>query len=211
MITANRSRSRQAGVTLVELMVTMLITSLVGAMIVAAYMLTSRSDRQASQDHQALATLRLANDRIERDLRQARRIYNDSTAGRLHMWVDYDRDNQQDLSERITFEITTNNGLAPAVAGTTSTLRRKTDAPASTSLLIADNMQLFPPADVDRLTFQYLNAVGGAAFAPVAAPSSVWTDTTLVDVRLASDAAEGPYPAPRTLKTEVRLRNATTY
>jgi Tfp pilus assembly protein PilW len=211
MSSTKPNRSSQAGVTLVELMVTMLITSLVGAMIVAAYIVTSRSDRQASQDHQALATLRLSTDRIEGDLRQARRIYQDSTANRLHMWVDYDRDNQQDLSERITFEITTNSGLSPAVAGTTSTLRRKTDAPGTAPMLIADNMQLFPPANADRLTFQYLNAAGGTAFTPVAAPSSVWTDTTLVDVRLASDAAEGPYPAPRTLKTEVRLRNATTY
>lgn len=208
---ATSKRAGEVGMTLVELMVAMLITGIVAAMVVAAYILTTRVDRQTSQDHQALSTLRLATDRIERDLRQARRVYKDSNASRLHMWVDYDRDNQQDLSERITFEIKTNNGLAPATAGTTSTLTRTTDDPATSPLLIADNMQLFPPADVDRLTFQYLNALGATAFTSVAAPSASWTATTLVDIRFASDAAEGPYPAPRTLKTEVRLRNATTY
>ena len=211
MSTSTARRRGQTGMTLVELLVGMLITGLVAAMMVSAYVVTTRSDRQASQDHQALASLRLATDRVERDLRQARRVYKDSTGSQLHMWVDYDRDNQQDLSERITFEVTTNNGLAAAVAGTTSTLRRKTDAPGMSPLIIVDNMQLFPPSDVNRLTFQYLNSIGATAFTAVAAPSSTWTDTTIVDIRLASDAAEGPYPAPRTLKTEVRLRNATTY
>jgi Tfp pilus assembly protein PilW len=197
--------------TLVELMVVVLLTGLVGAMMVAAYMVTARTDRATAQDHQALANLRIATDRIERELRQARRVYRDSNASRLHFWVDYDRDNQQDPSERVTFIVTTNTGAAPSATGTTSTLWRRTDEPGSPQVIVTTGMQLFPATDADRLTFQYKNQAGTTAFTSVAAPSTEVTPTSLIELRLASDEAEGPYPAPRTLKTEVRLRNATTY
>ena len=201
----SRRRARtpgQAGMTLVELMIAMLLTGILCSAILAAFIVTDRTDRQTGQDSQALASLRLVNDRIAKELRQARRVYSDSTGAKLHIWVDGDRDNQQDPSERITFAITTNSGGAAVAAGTTSTITRVTDAPGAVKIPIATNMQLFPAS----ATFVY-----SPSYTSVASPSTVWTDVTLVSMTIASDDAPGPFPAPRTLKTDMRLRNATTY
>jgi Tfp pilus assembly protein PilW len=206
---SRRHRDGETGMTLVELLVVVLLTGIIAAVMVAAFIVTTRSDRQTGQDAQSLANLRIATDRIEKDLRQARRVYMDSNATRLRIWVDSDRDNQQDLAERITFSLTTDNGLAPAVGGSTATLRRTTAAPGAPNMIMASGMQLFPTS----ATFEYRNTVNPStpAFTPVAGPTATWTDTSLVKVTLAADEAPGPYPGPRTLLTEVRLRNATTY
>jgi len=192
--------------TLVELMIATLLTGLLVSVMLTAFVVTSRTERQTGQDTQALASLRLVNDRIARELRQARRVYADSTGTRLHVWIDADRDNQQDPSERITFEITTNSGSAPAAAGSTSTITRTTDASGATKVPIATNMQLFPVSASSPATFVY-----SPTFTAVTAPSITWTDVSLVAITTAADDAPGPFPAPRTLKTEMRLRNATTY
>jgi prepilin-type N-terminal cleavage/methylation domain-containing protein len=195
-------RPGQRGMTLIELMIAVLLTGIILSMFVAAYMVVTRTDRQTSQDAQSLAQLRVATDRIERDLRQARRVYQDSNGSRLHLWVDSDRDNQQDLSERVTFELTTDNGLAPVATGSAATLRRKTDVVGAAPMIVSTGMQMFPSSP----TFAY-----SPTFTVAAAPSTAWTDTTLVSITLAADEAPGPYPGPRTLKTDLRMRNARTY
>jgi len=192
--------------TLVELLVVMLIMGIVGTIMMMAIMMTSRTDRQTDQDLRALNDLRLASTHMQRDLRQARRLYMDSTATRVHFWVDEDRDNQQEPSERINYEIVTRDGGPPVAEGSPAMLVRYTDAAPSQRFVVSEQMQLFPATALDRLTFQY-----SPTFTPAPTPSTEWARTTLVTLTFAADAAPGPYPGTRTLRTNIRMRNARTY
>ncbi len=207
-------RHNQEGMTLVELLVATLLTSIVCAFMLIAILTTTRADASNDQESRALAQLRISAGRVMNELREARRLYADSTSTRLHFWVDTDRDNQQDPGERITYLIRSKTGATPVADGTPAVMVRRTDAPGSTEMLISDELQLFPPdaagtvPELRRDTFQYPTY---QPFTQVPSPSTTWTDVTLVSFVLAADTAPGPYPAARTLKTDVRMRNARTF
>jgi type II secretory pathway pseudopilin PulG len=106
--------------TLVELMVSMAILSVVSIILLTGLFSANKIETYTSQDSQTLTSLRVSMERFEKELRGARKVYDDSTATKVHFWLDFDRDNQQDLSERITWEVT--------AAGDGANLTRKTDA-----------------------------------------------------------------------------------
>jgi type II secretory pathway pseudopilin PulG len=81
----------------------------------------TQTESYLSQESIALAELRTATERFGKEVRQARVIYADSTSKMVHFWVDSDRDHQQNLNERISWEIVaTSEGMAQ--------LQRRTDA-----------------------------------------------------------------------------------
>jgi type II secretory pathway component PulJ len=94
----------ESGISLPELMVGSFITMLVGALLVASITAALRVEDFTSEDSQALGELRTATERFEKEVRQARKVYVGSTGDRIQFWVDYDRDNQQDLEEQIIWE-----------------------------------------------------------------------------------------------------------
>jgi prepilin-type N-terminal cleavage/methylation domain-containing protein len=171
---------REDGLTLAELMVAMALLSVLTTLVLAGVMAVHRATRYSDQDSVALGQLRTAVDRIEKEVRQARRVYSDSDAQLLRVWVDYDRDNQQDLSERITWELQSVDGEAHLV--------RLTDEPGSTERIVGRELVFEDVFEYDAASVE---------------------DTAVVSIALRADTltnVEGPQA--RMMRTDVRLRNA---
>lgn len=96
---------REVGASIVEAMVAMLVSGMVVAILLTGYVSAGRAELYTDHDAQALSVLRSATAQFGRELRQARKVYADSTSRKIRFWVDYDRDNQQEASERITWEL----------------------------------------------------------------------------------------------------------
>lgn len=169
-----------AAITIVEMMVAMVISSLVVLAITAALITGQRAERLGAADSETLGDLRHAMDMVTTDLRQARRVFSDSSSTMVHMWIDEDRDYVEDTAEKITWEIVTVGGI--------TRLQRRNDAD-STPVVAADHL-----------------VSGGSSF--TYKPSVA--DPTVIGVRLEADADVGSGLGSRVLETEVRLRNADT-
>src|SRR5687767_8749315 len=106
-------RRDERGMSLAELLVGMVISMMVMGVLVTGAVAIYRANNYTDQDSETLGALRTALDRFEKEARQGRRIYSTSTSSRVYLWVDYDRDNQQDLVEKITWSVVqTSTGVA---------------------------------------------------------------------------------------------------
>lgn len=171
----------EAGFSLVELMVTVVLAGIIGSATVGITTSALRSQRFAVGQRVAMDDSRTAVDRMLGEVRGARRVYPDSTGTRLHVWVDSNADNVQDASEQIVYEIVAGGGSAQ--------LRRSTAAAAVSPRTVVSNVDPASP---------------GFGYTPVPSPT---TPTRLVgiDIRTAlSGAADAPTVA---VSTDVRLRN----
>ena len=183
----SRIRRDERGISFVEMMVATAISAMVGSLLIAALTMVTRVDRFTRQDSQALAELRTASERFQKEMRQARKIYDvdtppASTGTIAHFWVDYNRDNQQNADERIIWRLET--------ASSGMRLVRTNDEKEASAL------------------DPFIEAVGlvtGSSFVYNPAPP----DTTVVTLTLRADINTGDQPSGRTVRTQVRLRNAT--
>jgi type II secretory pathway pseudopilin PulG len=178
-----RIRQNEKGISFVEMIVAMAITAMVGSLLVAAFSMMNRVDRFSQQDTEALADLRTAAERFQKEMRQARKVYDTvnapaSTSVLVHFWVDYNRDNQQNLAERLIWRFETASG---------------------------GKMRLVRTSEAGDSRIQATNLVSGSSFTYSPAPPG----TTLVTLTLRADVSSGDQPSPRTVRTKVRLRNAT--
>jgi prepilin-type N-terminal cleavage/methylation domain-containing protein len=171
------------GMTLVEVLVAMLITGIVTSVLLLGTVSVYRGHNFTQQDSASLGALRTALDRFEKEVRQARVMYDDSTGKLVHVWVDYDRDNQQDLVERILWEI-------EDLGGDRARLTRATEAAPADPVVVARNIVF----DASAADFTY-NA---------ATPEQ----STMITVRFVA-RAEGSLAGQRSVVTRVRLRNAS--
>lgn len=172
----------ERGITFVEMVVAMAIAAVVGTLLIAAMSMVTGVDRFTRQDSEALGELRTATERFQKEMRQARKIYDadpPSTETTVHFWVDYNRDNQQNANERLIWRLET------ASAGV---------------------MRLVRTSEAGETPFiEAVNLVPGSSFAYTPAPP----DTTVVTLTLTADVSSGAQPSARTVRTQVRLRNAT--
>ncbi len=115
-------RRRDSGLTLVEMLVTMFLLGVVGALTLAGFLLVHRAVRNVTNDTTAGDAVQAATERMSRDLRQAGTILA-ATPTSVQFWVDANDNYKQDTGEIITWSVST-VGAAP-------TLCRTTDAGAS--------------------------------------------------------------------------------
>ena len=175
--------SNERGVSLVEVLIATVITGIVLSVLVGGTIVTYRTQNFTQQDSASLGALRSALDRFEKEVRQARVMYAGSSAKTVLIWVDYDRDNQQDLEERITWTI-------EDLGSDRAQLTRATDAEPAPRI-ISSNLVF----DASAAEFGYNDPSPQAA--------------TLISVRFTARAS-GSLSGKRTVETEVRLRNART-
>jgi Tfp pilus assembly protein PilE len=188
MINVSRISDDQRGISFVEMMVATAISAVVGTLLIAAVSMVTRVDRFTRQDSEALAELRTATERFQKEMRQARKIYNGdnapaSTATVAHFWVDYNRDNQQNADEKLIWRLET------ASSGEFRLVRTNEEKEAA----------------AEDPFVQAVGLVTGSSFAYNPAPP----DTTVVTLTLRADIDTGNQPSGRTVRTQVRLRNAT--
>ena len=178
-----RALGDDSGVSLPEMIVGIALSMIVTSLVVSGLIGVLRAQNVTSQDSEALSGLRVAADRLGKELRQARKVYNtaaplNSGARKLVIWVDYDLDNQQDLSEKITWEVVAD--------GSKARLTRSTQELGGGTQVIARN---FVMTDA----FVYTPTLATA---------------TSVTITFSADPAGTLTPA-RTIRTQIRLRNAT--
>lgn len=179
----SRIQENERGISFVEMVVAMAISAVVGSLLIGAFSMMHRVDRFTGQDSEALADLRTASERFQKEMRQARKIYDTveppaSTSTLVHFWVDYNRDNQQNLEERLIWRLEAASG---------------------------GKMRLVRTSEAGGMRIQATNLVSGSSFAYAPAPP----DTTVVTLTLRADVTPGDQPSARTVRTKVRLRNAT--
>jgi type II secretory pathway pseudopilin PulG len=188
MTDLTRINRDERGISLVEMMVATVISAVVGSLLIAAMGMVTRVDRFTRQDSEALAELRTATERFQKEMRQARKVYDidnppASTATIVHFWVDYNRDNQQNADEKLIWRLET------ASLGEMRLVRTNEEKEAAAEDPFVEAVGL----------------VTGSSFAYNPAPP----DTTIVTLTLRADINSVDQPSGRTVRTQVRLRNAT--
>ncbi len=105
---------REAGVTLVELVVTLAGLALVSATMVSILVGSTRVDQAQAADDTAQEAVRDARARLARDVREARRFTAAAPAS-LTVWLDDDWDGVMPATELVTWSIDQAGGLRRAV------------------------------------------------------------------------------------------------
>ncbi len=180
--TIDRLRADEAGLSLAELLVAMMISSLALSLLAVMVSSSVRAEIFSRDDSASLDDMRIVAERITKEMRQGRLMYPDSTAYRAHFWVDFDLDNQQDADERIYWEVR-DDGTGDW------DLVRYTDADP-TELVIAEFV--VDEGDV----FAYDPPFPGIV--------------RLVDIAITFDVDPNERPVAHTVESSVRLRNAAT-
>jgi hypothetical protein len=187
---ALRRRRAEAGFTLPDVLVGITLSMIVTSLVVAGAMAVHRAHSYSESDSDNLASLRVALGRFEKEARQARKVYEDSTVSMVHFWLDEDRDYQQDFGEQIYWEIVDVDGAGPL---TTAQLTRTTAADVAGGV---------PPAVIARsLVYQdtfFYNNEGGTV------------DTSTLVTLILTAEQPGTRSPGRTVRTAVRMRNAST-
>lgn len=127
-------RRGEDGLTLVELLITMLLLGIVSALVLSGVLLVNRAVRNVTNDTTGGDAVQTATERMSRDLRQAGKI-SSATSSSVTFWVDSNDNYKQDTGEAITWSTstvagkptlcrTTDNGTSSCVtepAGSTTT------------------------------------------------------------------------------------------
>lgn len=195
-------RGEDAGMSLVELLVSITLLSVIGAMVLAATIATHRTMRASDDDTRGQEDVAVVVDRLSRDIRDARGVVCDGAASdplckrHLQLWIDYDSDYKQDADETITWK------LRLGVDGVHYDMVRAVGA----------NSQVVARTIVQNVAFTYPNdgtagAVGSNP-APVAtqAPPGVRT-TRAVATSLTYDAVANSATGSREANFTTLLRN----
>jgi len=181
--------SDERGATLADLLVSITLLAIISSLLLGAVIAIFRAQSYNVQDSESLGALRTAIDRLEKEVRQARKMYDDSTAQKVHVWVDFDRDNQQDLAERIVWEIRD-------IGSGRAELTRTTDDVGAAGATVVARSLVF---DAATSNFAYSNS-------NLEEIVNV-EDATVIELTLVA-RAEGTLADQRTVTTQVRLRNA---
>lgn len=119
MISLRARRPSEAGVTLVELLVTMILTAVVGSLVVGAVIQASRFVTHNEDEERGLQDAKVIMDRLGRDVRESRGVVCDggladpsnpattdaACRSHLQLWVDGNSDYVQQGSEVITWRL----------------------------------------------------------------------------------------------------------
>ena len=109
-VNAGRQRSDH-GVTLIELLVTVMLLGVVGSIVTTAVIAFHRGVRTVDDESSGLADVRTGAERLSRDVRDARGVTVSTDANytatdkQLTIWIDENSDYQQQTSETITWKV----------------------------------------------------------------------------------------------------------
>lgn len=185
------------GLSTVELVVGLVLSTLVLGLATSLLNTVLTTDAHTREDSQALGSLRVATQRFGKEIRQARRIFSDSDARKAHFWIDDDHNGELDCGEEIAWEVQDN--------GTTARLVRSVTHDPGSGCTFAEPV---PWAEdfVAKDIFGYERHDDGGVTAVDDHPIKA----TVVAVTFTSDAAPDKRGEPRTIRTEVELRNVGT-
>jgi prepilin-type N-terminal cleavage/methylation domain-containing protein len=187
-----RRTIRQAGFTLVELIVVVFLLGAIGAISLAAFNSGSQTLGRVDDDIRGQQDLRIVTERLTRDIRAGRGVDATSTASALSVWIDSDADYIKDASEVIVWDVIA-NAADPAHFDVRRTAG--TDPP-----------QVVGRAVIDALAFKYFENVAGSPTERTG-PGAAVTTAQIVEVSMDYDAIVGAYLQQKTNTYRIRLRN----
>lgn len=100
-----RQRGREDGFTIIELMVTISLLSVLGAVMLAGVQNNHALHRTTVDESFGLADVKTVVERLGRDVRSARSLYPGATESQLVLWVDKNSDYLQSSDEIITWQL----------------------------------------------------------------------------------------------------------
>ena len=98
-------RADDAGIGLVELLVTSFLLGVVSLLVLNASVTTHRMFGVSDGESRGLADLRTVTERLDRDLRAARGVDPSSNQSQLTLWIDYNSDYKQQANETVTWQL----------------------------------------------------------------------------------------------------------
>lgn len=108
----------EEGVTLVEVLVAMSLTAIIGFSVLTVVMSTSRTSSYTNDLRTVMDDGRISVGRIRKEIRAARQVMSGSNETVLNFWVDQDQDNNQTDPEMISYcvrPVGDTNCIDPAV------------------------------------------------------------------------------------------------
>jgi len=176
-------RTRDEGVTLAEMLVTMMLLGIVSAIVLAATLDAQKIYRSDNDESQGLADVKTVVERLGRDVRDARGVSTGATASQLTLWIDSNSNYRQDANELVTWKIVDVSGSSCTTVGHCNVVR---SVPGQADVVEAHTL-------ISNFAFTY----------DLAAPN-----TRLVTATLQYDAIRGVYgTGSRTVTFSERLRN----
>lgn len=101
-----RTRLREEhGLTLIELLVTMVLVSIVLTLTMSAFQASSRVYNATDDDASGLSDARQVAERLGRDIRNARGVDAGATTDKLVLWIDANSDYIRQPSESVTWQL----------------------------------------------------------------------------------------------------------
>lgn len=98
------------GLTLIELMVSMLLMGILSGLVLDAYVSTTRTLRHDTNESQGLDDVNKVVERLGRDIRDARGIAPGADASHLVLWIDSDSDYIDQPSENVEWQLQATSG-----------------------------------------------------------------------------------------------------
>jgi hypothetical protein len=182
---------------LVEVIVTISLTAVLGLMVVYAVQNNHRLHRTTVDEASGLADVKTVVERLGRDIRSARAVDPAATRSQLVLWIDANSDNVRDPSEVVTWEI------LPTTDAQYNVLRQTVGATAAVQSRTL----------VDSLAFCYWSELSTAAAEdclgsfPVPLSITNAASTRLVTTTLTYDSNTSTGTAERSETFSARLRN----
>lgn len=173
-----RRLHEERGAGLVEILVVMVLMGIVTSAIVSVVAASLRAEHVASEVRGELESVRVAFDRLRKEVRGTNEVRAGSDAKTIHLFLDRNADASPGADELISYSLT-------ATAGGPAELRRWTAAQgAGNAVVVARGLR-------DQAVFTYLPAVG----------------PTVVEITLAAESDSTRVQKVITHSTTVRLRN----
>jgi prepilin-type N-terminal cleavage/methylation domain-containing protein len=195
------------GMTLVELLITMVIMGVVGIIVTSAMVNQNKLFRSTEDQSAGLQDVRVASERLGRDVRDARAVLcnpagtpaalltDTSCQSHLQVWIDYNSDYKQQADETVTW------WLRLRVAGCTGTCYYDLVRSVGTSTAIVEAHTI-----ISNVAFAYSPVAPGST-----QPTPGATTTNQVETLMQYDARKtvGDGTAQRTVHFTARLRNVS--
>ena len=159
-------RRGEDGVTLIELLVTMVLLSIVLGIAASAFTATAKVYTATDDDATGLADARKVAERMGRDIRNARGVDAGATTSQLVVWIDANSDYKRQTNESITWKlVASGDGLHYDVIRKVGTATQVIEARSLVSQ-IAFTYDLTPPnTQVVQTLVTYDSIVGRGASA----------------------------------------------
>jgi len=202
-----RGTGRDDGLTLVELLITMVIMGVVGIIVTSAMVNQNKLFRSTEDQSAGLQDVRVASERLGRDIRDARAVLCNPAGtpaalasdticeSHLQVWIDYNSDYKQQADETVTW------WLRKRVSTCTANCYFDLVRSVGTSTAIVEAHTI-----INNVAFTYAQVAPGST---QPAPGAAATNEVRTRMEYDARKASGDGTASRFVRFTARLRNVS--